>query len=160
MWLHGDLKPTNLLVREGKLHTVIDFGGLSVGFPDAEHSTVWDLPPQARQLNLDDLLGPRPRLDGRGGRQWGLVLLGHLPRIRRRMPSTTSGNPRRRRYAMRNGAPSPTRSPPGSSHRTCNRPGHNLIDSSVPTGQGHQRRKDRVRRRAVQPAARLPRRGR
>ncbi|MFD4977740.1 hypothetical protein [Streptomyces sp. NPDC058424] len=43
-----------------------DFGGLSVGFPDAEHSTVWDLPPQARQaywdtLNLDDLTWTRAR---------------------------------------------------------------------------------------------------
>lgn len=66
VWLHGDLKPTNLLVREGKLHAVIDFGGLSVGFPDAEHSTLWDLPPQARQaywdtLNLDDLAWARAR---------------------------------------------------------------------------------------------------
>jgi aminoglycoside phosphotransferase (APT) family kinase protein len=66
VWLHGDLKPTNLLVRDGKLHAVIDFGGLSVGFPDAEHSTIWDLPPQARQaywdtLNLDDLTWARAR---------------------------------------------------------------------------------------------------
>ncbi|MGW6877834.1 aminoglycoside phosphotransferase family protein [Streptomyces xanthophaeus] len=66
VWLHGDLKPTNLLVREGKLHAVIDFGGLSVGFPDAEHSTLWDLPPQARQaywdtLNLDEMTWARAR---------------------------------------------------------------------------------------------------
>ncbi|WP_432011142.1 aminoglycoside phosphotransferase family protein [Streptomyces cucumeris] len=66
VWLHGDLKPTNLLVREGKLHAVIDFGGLSVGFPDAEHSTLWDLPPQARQaywdnVNLDDMTWARAR---------------------------------------------------------------------------------------------------
>jgi aminoglycoside phosphotransferase (APT) family kinase protein len=66
VWLHGDLKPTNLLVREGKLHAVIDFGALSVGFPDAEHSTVWDLPPQARQaywdaLGLDDVTWARAR---------------------------------------------------------------------------------------------------
>ncbi|MGW7289471.1 aminoglycoside phosphotransferase family protein [Streptomyces sp. NPDC054847] len=66
VWLHGDLKPTNLLVREGKLHAVIDFGALSVGFPDAEHSTVWDLPPQARQaywnaLSLDDVTWARAR---------------------------------------------------------------------------------------------------
>ncbi|MGW3570425.1 aminoglycoside phosphotransferase family protein [Streptomyces sp. NPDC000941] len=66
VWLHGDLKPTNLLVREGKLHAVIDFGGLSVGFPDAEHATVWDLPPQAREvywktLDLNDLTWTRAR---------------------------------------------------------------------------------------------------
>ncbi|MFJ8017011.1 aminoglycoside phosphotransferase family protein [Streptomyces sp. NPDC096339] len=66
VWLHGDLKPTNLLVRDGRLHAVIDFGGLSVGFPDAEHSTIWDLPPRARQaywdaLNLDDPTWTRAR---------------------------------------------------------------------------------------------------
>jgi aminoglycoside phosphotransferase (APT) family kinase protein len=66
VWLHGDLKPTNLLVAEGRLRAVIDFGCLSVGFPDAEHSTIWDLPPQARQAywittNLDDLTWTRAR---------------------------------------------------------------------------------------------------
>jgi aminoglycoside phosphotransferase (APT) family kinase protein len=55
VWLHGDLKPTNLLVRNGRFHAVIDFGGLSVGFPDAEHSTIWDLPSQARQAYWDSL---------------------------------------------------------------------------------------------------------
>ncbi|BAJ32886.1 MULTISPECIES: phosphotransferase [Kitasatospora] len=49
VWLHGDLKPSNLLVRDGALHAVIDFGGLSVGFPDAEHAPVWDLPAAARR---------------------------------------------------------------------------------------------------------------
>ncbi|SCG54183.1 aminoglycoside phosphotransferase family protein [Micromonospora halophytica] len=66
VWLHGDLKPTNLLARDGRLHAVIDFGGLSVGLPDAEHATVWDLPPQARQaywnsLSLDDVTWARAR---------------------------------------------------------------------------------------------------
>jgi aminoglycoside phosphotransferase (APT) family kinase protein len=66
VWLHGDLKPTNLLVRDGRLHAVIDFGCLSVGFPDAEHSTVWDLPPEARHayrdaLDLDDPTWTRAR---------------------------------------------------------------------------------------------------
>ncbi|MFI6641728.1 aminoglycoside phosphotransferase family protein [Streptomyces sp. NPDC050504] len=66
VWLHGDLKPTNLLVREGGLHAVIDFGCLSVGLPDAEHSTVWDLPPEARRaywnaLDLDTATWSRAR---------------------------------------------------------------------------------------------------
>ncbi|MFD5429837.1 aminoglycoside phosphotransferase family protein [Streptomyces sp. NPDC127084] len=55
VWLHGDLKPSNLLVRNGRLHAVIDFGGLSIGFPDAEHATVWDLPAQARQAYWDTM---------------------------------------------------------------------------------------------------------
>ncbi|MFG2328359.1 aminoglycoside phosphotransferase family protein [Streptomyces sp. NPDC048604] len=54
-WLHGDLKPTNLLVRDGRLHAVIDFGGLSIGRPDAEHATVWDLPAAARHAYRDAL---------------------------------------------------------------------------------------------------------
>ncbi|MCL7379384.1 aminoglycoside phosphotransferase family protein [Streptomyces sp. 35G-GA-8] len=66
VWLHGDLKPTNILVQQGRLHAVIDFGGLSVGFPDAEHAPLWDFPPGARQeywdaLSLDDVTWLRAR---------------------------------------------------------------------------------------------------
>ncbi len=65
-WLHGDLKPSNLLVRGGRLQAVIDFGGLSVGLPAAEHATLWDFPEPARQsyraaLDLDDLTWHRAR---------------------------------------------------------------------------------------------------
>ncbi|MGR0319667.1 phosphotransferase [Agromyces sp. ZXT2-3] len=59
VWLHGDLRPGNLLAHDGRLHAVIDFGALSVGAPDAEHAAVWDLPPVARRayweaLDLDE----------------------------------------------------------------------------------------------------------
>lgn len=33
VWVHGDISPGNLIVREGHLHAVIDFGLLSVGDP-------------------------------------------------------------------------------------------------------------------------------
>ncbi len=55
VWLHGDLRPANLLARDGRLHAVIDFGALSIGFPDAEHAPVWDLPPEARHAYRDAL---------------------------------------------------------------------------------------------------------
>ncbi|MEU4620561.1 phosphotransferase [Actinoplanes sp. NPDC023801] len=66
VWLHGDLKPTNLLVKAGRLDAVIDFGALSVGHPDAEYSTVWDLPEPARTayrnaLQVDDATWARAR---------------------------------------------------------------------------------------------------
>lgn len=66
VWLHGDLKPTNVLVRDGRLHAVIDFGALSVGHPDAEHAVTWDLPATAREayreaLAVDDLSWARAR---------------------------------------------------------------------------------------------------
>ncbi|MDR7273349.1 aminoglycoside phosphotransferase family protein [Catenuloplanes atrovinosus] len=66
VWLHSDLKPTNLLVRDGALHAVIDFAGLTRGFPDAEHATIWDFPAPAREaywaaLDLDDATWRRAR---------------------------------------------------------------------------------------------------
>ncbi len=66
VWLHGDLRTGNLLVREGRLHAVIDFGALSIGAPDAEHAPAWDLPPRAREaywgeLQLDDATRERAR---------------------------------------------------------------------------------------------------
>lgn len=66
VWLHGDLRPANLLARDGRLHAVIDFGGLSIGLPDAEHAAVWDLPLQARAaywdaLDLDEATWTRAR---------------------------------------------------------------------------------------------------
>ncbi|WP_207915327.1 aminoglycoside phosphotransferase family protein [Micromonospora sp. 15K316] len=53
VWLHGDLRPANLLAYQGRLHAIIDFGGLSVGHPDAEHAPVWDLPAAARAAYWD-----------------------------------------------------------------------------------------------------------
>ncbi|GGN87544.1 phosphotransferase [Actinoplanes lobatus] len=67
VWMHADLKPTNLLVgADGRLRAVIDWGSLTVGLPDAEHSTVWDLPAGARHayregLELDDATWTRAR---------------------------------------------------------------------------------------------------
>lgn len=66
VWMHGDLKPTNLLVRDGRLAAVIDFGGLSVGHADAEHAPLWDLPAAARRayrdtLRIDDVTWQRAR---------------------------------------------------------------------------------------------------
>ncbi|WP_438854393.1 aminoglycoside phosphotransferase family protein [Agromyces sp. M3QZ16-3] len=55
VWLHGDLRPGNLLAHEGRLNAVIDFGALSVGAPDAEHAPVWDLPGDARHAYRDAL---------------------------------------------------------------------------------------------------------
>ena len=55
VWLHGDLRPGNLLAHHGRLHAVIDFGALSVGAPDAEHAAIWDLPLDARRAYWDAL---------------------------------------------------------------------------------------------------------
>lgn len=44
VWLHGDLRSANLLVRDGRLAAVLDFGALSLGRPAAEHAAVWHFP--------------------------------------------------------------------------------------------------------------------
>jgi aminoglycoside phosphotransferase (APT) family kinase protein len=42
-WLHGDLHPSNLLVREGRLVAVLDFGLMGVGDPAADLFVAWSL---------------------------------------------------------------------------------------------------------------------
>ncbi len=42
-WLHGDLYAANLLVRDGELSGVIDFGGLGVGDPACDLMSAWTL---------------------------------------------------------------------------------------------------------------------
>jgi aminoglycoside phosphotransferase (APT) family kinase protein len=41
VWVHGDVAPTNLIVKNGKLMAVIDFGGLGVGDPACDYAIGW-----------------------------------------------------------------------------------------------------------------------
>ncbi|MDN3504783.1 MAG: aminoglycoside phosphotransferase family protein [Rhabdochlamydiaceae bacterium] len=41
VWVHGDISCGNLLVHNGKLHAVIDFGLLSVGDPACDLTIAW-----------------------------------------------------------------------------------------------------------------------
>jgi len=43
VWIHGDLQPLNLLVQQGRLSAVIDFGGLGVGDPACDLMVAWNL---------------------------------------------------------------------------------------------------------------------
>jgi aminoglycoside phosphotransferase (APT) family kinase protein len=43
LWIHGDLHPGNLLVREGAISAVIDFGDLTSGDPATDFACVWML---------------------------------------------------------------------------------------------------------------------
>jgi aminoglycoside phosphotransferase (APT) family kinase protein len=43
VWLHGDLSPLNLLVEQGRLSAVIDFGCLGVGDPACDLIVAWNL---------------------------------------------------------------------------------------------------------------------
>ncbi|MES2033894.1 MAG: aminoglycoside phosphotransferase family protein, partial [Pseudomonadota bacterium] len=47
VWIHGDLHPGNLLVEDGRLSAVIDFGLLGVGDPAADLMAAWTVVPAA-----------------------------------------------------------------------------------------------------------------
>jgi len=73
VWMHGDLHPANLLVSNGELGGVIDFGLLGVGDPACDLMVAWTyLSANARQmfrdaLSVDDSTWAR-------GRGWALHL--------------------------------------------------------------------------------------
>ena len=43
MWIHADLLRPNLLVHDGRLAAVIDFGGVGVGDPAADVIAAWSV---------------------------------------------------------------------------------------------------------------------
>jgi aminoglycoside phosphotransferase (APT) family kinase protein len=43
VWIHGDVAPSNLLVRDGRLAAVIDFGCSGVGDPACDLTIAWTL---------------------------------------------------------------------------------------------------------------------
>jgi aminoglycoside phosphotransferase (APT) family kinase protein len=67
LWIHGDLDARNLLVRDGRLSAVLDFGSLGVGDPACDVMVAWKmLPPDARKLfrealSVDDATWARGR---------------------------------------------------------------------------------------------------
>lgn len=55
-WYHGDLAAENLLMRDGRLTAVLDFGGLAIGDPAVDLAVAWEvLDPPAREIFRDKL---------------------------------------------------------------------------------------------------------
>ncbi len=82
VWLHGDLgRPGNLLVAEGRLSAVIDFGCLGVGDPACDLAAAWALfSGESRDvfrvaLPFDDATWARAR-------GWALTRVGAIPYYR------------------------------------------------------------------------------
>lgn len=89
-WLHGDLLAENLLVRDGRLTAVLDFGGLAVGDPTVDLVSAWEvLDADARavfrtEVGVDD----RTWLLGRA---WALAIaVMTFPYYWRTMPERTA----------------------------------------------------------------------
>lgn len=56
VWVHGDIAPGNLLVKDGKLNAVIDFGILGVGDPACDYAMAWTFfDNKSRHLFLQNL---------------------------------------------------------------------------------------------------------
>jgi aminoglycoside phosphotransferase (APT) family kinase protein len=52
VWLHGDLHPANILVNDGQVSGVIDFGDITAGDPATDLSVAWMLLPPACQAGF------------------------------------------------------------------------------------------------------------
>lgn len=63
LWIHGDLHPGNLLVHEGRLSAVIDFGDLTSGDPATDLGVAWLLLPPPARLDLRSATGGRRGVD-------------------------------------------------------------------------------------------------
>ncbi len=82
LWVHGDVAAGNLLIRDGALSAVIDFGCCGVGDPACDLAIAWTfLEGQAREafracLSLDPGVWAR----GRGWTLWkALIVMAQLP---------------------------------------------------------------------------------
>ena len=87
VWVHGDLSPGNLLVREGRLVAVLDVEDVGVGDPACDLIVAWNLLPAATrevfraELRVDDATWDR-------GRGWALsIALIQLPYYKETNPA-------------------------------------------------------------------------
>jgi len=77
VWYHGDVAVGNLLVNQGRLSAVIDFGGLGVGDPACDMVIAWTfLEPKSRAefrsaIDVDDVIWAR----GRGWALWKAIII-------------------------------------------------------------------------------------
>ncbi len=60
MWFHGDIAPGNLLVRDGELAAVIDFGTSGVGDPACDLVIAWAFFHGAARAPFLEAVAPRP----------------------------------------------------------------------------------------------------
>jgi aminoglycoside phosphotransferase (APT) family kinase protein len=68
VWLHGDLHPANILVNDGQVSGVIDFGDITAGDPAGDLSVAWMLlPPDGHATFWSAYQAAGGRADGRAG---------------------------------------------------------------------------------------------
>lgn len=72
-WYHGDLAAENLLVQDGHLAGVLDFGGLAVGDPTVDLMVAWEVLDAPARAHFRQQLGVN-EATWRRGRAWALSL--------------------------------------------------------------------------------------
>jgi aminoglycoside phosphotransferase (APT) family kinase protein len=73
VWLHADLLPTNLLVRDGRLVGVLDFGTMATGDPAYDATPAWHVLDRATRPEFREIIGAD---DATWRRARGLVVSG------------------------------------------------------------------------------------
>ncbi len=71
VWVHGDLSPGNLLIQNGRLSAVIDFGILGIGDPACDLIIAWNLLPTHMRNTFQNALAVDDATWERG-RGWAL----------------------------------------------------------------------------------------
>lgn len=77
VWIHGDVAPGNLLVRDGRLCGVVDFGGTAIGDPACDTVIAWTfLEGESREAFRERLALDAPTwYRGRAWALWKALLL-------------------------------------------------------------------------------------
>ena len=87
LWLHGDLHPANVVVRNGALAGVIDFGEMCAGDPATDLSAAWILLPAGAANRFFDAYGQADEATITRARGWavlralGLITIGRNGRL-------------------------------------------------------------------------------
>lgn len=79
MWIHGDLHPANLLINDGQLCSVLDFGDVASGDPATDFAVMWMLFAPGQRDVLFNAAGrsrsnPADEHVWRRARGWALVM--------------------------------------------------------------------------------------
>jgi aminoglycoside phosphotransferase (APT) family kinase protein len=82
-WLHGDLHPANVVVQEGTLSGVIDFGEMCAGDPATDLSAAWILLPAGTASRFFDTYEDADEATIARARGWAVLRALHLISIGR-----------------------------------------------------------------------------
>jgi aminoglycoside phosphotransferase (APT) family kinase protein len=74
LWLHGDLHPANILVDNGRISAVIDFGDLTAGDPATDLAVAWMLFDPVVRSTFRDAVGGVDDATWARARAWAVAL--------------------------------------------------------------------------------------